>query len=48
LCEQGAKLYLGRPKEGPEEKLSLDRVVKRMGELMGKEIKCVPDRKGYG
>merc|ERR1719189_782852 len=47
LCKKGAKVlacsHLGRPKDGPEEKFSLKPVAKRMGELMGKEIKCAPD-----
>merc|ERR1719284_2223480 len=49
LCKKGAKVlacsHLGRPKDGPEEKFSLKPVAKRMGELMGKEIKCAPDCK---
>jgi len=49
LCEKGAKVlacsHLGRPKDGPEEKFSLKPVAKRMGELMGQEIKCAPDCK---
>jgi len=49
LCQKGAKVlacsHLGRPKEGPEEKFSLKPVAKRMGELMGKDIKCAPDCK---
>lgn len=47
LCEKGAKVlvcsHLGRPKNGPEDKFSLKPVAKRMGELMGKTIKCAPD-----
>merc|ERR1719150_1033001 len=49
LCKKGAKVlacsHLGRPKDGPEEKFSLKPVAKRMGELMGREIKCAPDCK---
>merc|ERR1719409_765039 len=49
LCDKGASViacsHLGRPKEGPEDKFSLKPVAKRMGELMGKEIKCAPDCK---
>jgi phosphoglycerate kinase len=49
LSDRGAKViacsHLGRPKDGPEEKFSLKPVAKRMGELMGKEIKCAPDCK---
>merc|ERR550514_695776 len=49
LCSKGAKVlacsHLGRPKDGPEEKFSLKPVAKKMGELMGKEIKCAPDCK---
>merc|ERR1711933_516409 len=49
LCEKGAKVlacsHLGRPKDGPEEKFSLKPVAKRMGELMSKDITCVPDCK---
>merc|ERR1711981_73885 len=49
LCDKGAKViacsHLGRPKDGPEEKFSLKPVAKRMGELMGKDIRCAPDCK---
>merc|ERR1719336_2810860 len=49
LCKKGAKVlacsHLGRPKDGPEDKFSLKPVAKRMGELMGKDIKCAPDCK---
>merc|ERR1712176_1553716 len=49
LCKQGAKViacsHLGRPKDGPEEKFSLKPVAKKMGALMGKDIKCAPDCK---
>merc|ERR1719409_1413121 len=49
LCDKGASViacsHLGRPKEGPEDKFSLKPVAKRMGELMGKDIKCAPDCK---
>merc|ERR1719401_1509331 len=49
LCGKGAKViacsHLGRPKEGPEEKFSLKPVAKKMGALMGKDIKCAPDCK---
>merc|ERR1719197_770416 len=49
LTDKGAKViacsHLGRPKDGPEEKFSLKPVAKKMGELMGKDIKCAPDCK---
>jgi len=49
LTKKGAKViacsHLGRPKDGPEEKFSLKPVAKRMGEIMGKDIKCAPDCK---
>jgi 3-phosphoglycerate kinase len=48
--EQGAKLilasHLGRPKDKPEEKYSLKPVAKRLGELLGKEIKFANDTIG--
>merc|ERR1719197_1362920 len=49
LTKKGTKViacsHLGRPKDGPEEKFSLKPVAKRMGEIMGKDIKCAPDCK---
>merc|ERR1719197_2450607 len=49
LTDKGAKViacsHLGRPKDGPEEKFSLKPVAKRMGEIMGQDIKCAPDCK---
>jgi len=38
-------IYLDRLKQGLEERCSLKFVVKRVGELMGEEISCVPDCK---
>jgi phosphoglycerate kinase len=48
--KQGGKLilasHLGRPKDKPEEKYSLKPVVKRLSELLGKQIKFAPDAIG--
>jgi len=35
--------HLGRPKDGPEDKFSLGPCAERMGELLGQEVKLVPD-----
>ena len=35
--------HLGRPKDGPEDKLSLGPCAERMGELLGSEVKLAPD-----
>jgi 3-phosphoglycerate kinase len=45
--DHGAKVilasHLGRPKDKPEEKYSLKPVAKRLGELLGKEVKFASD-----
>jgi phosphoglycerate kinase len=47
LKEKGAIVtvcsHLGRPKDGPEDKFSLGPCAERMGELLGQEVKLVPD-----
>jgi phosphoglycerate kinase len=47
LIDHGASVvlasHLGRPKEGPDPKYSLAPVAKRLGELMGMEVKMAPD-----
>jgi len=47
LCSKGAKVmlssHLGRPKSGYEAKFSLAPVTPRLSELLGKEVKLVPD-----
>lgn len=35
--------HLGRPKDGPEDKFSLQPVSARLSELLGKEVKMAPD-----
>jgi len=35
--------HLGRPKSGPEDKFSLGPCAVRMGELLGEEVKLIPD-----
>lgn len=35
--------HLGRPKNGPEEKFSLAPCAKRLGELLGQDVKLAPD-----
>lgn len=35
--------HLGRPKEGPQDDLRLTPCAKRLGELLGKEVKMAPD-----
>jgi phosphoglycerate kinase len=48
--EKGAKLilasHLGRPKGKPDPKYSLAPAAKRLGELLGKEVKLAPDSVG--
>ncbi|HEY3282205.1 MAG TPA: phosphoglycerate kinase [Armatimonadota bacterium] len=50
LAEQGARViivsHLGRPKDGPTDKLRLAPVGKRLSELLGLPVKCVSDSIG--
>ncbi|CAN8077092.1 unnamed protein product [Agarophyton chilense] len=47
LVDNGAKVllssHLGRPKDGPEDKFSLQPVSVRLSELLGKDVKMAPD-----
>ncbi|CAM9739371.1 unnamed protein product [Discosporangium mesarthrocarpum] len=47
LLDKGARValssHLGRPKDGPEDKFSLEPVAGRLTELLGKECKMAPD-----
>ena len=47
LVSKGAKVaacsHLGRPKDGPEDKFSLDPCAARMGELLGSAVTLAPD-----
>merc|ERR1719486_1320722 len=47
LMDKGAKVllasHLGRPKDGPEDKFSLDPVAPRLSELLGTDVKMAPD-----
>eukprot|EP00611_Tribonema_gayanum_P030332 TRINITY_DN83_c0_g2_i4.p1 TRINITY_DN83_c0_g2~~TRINITY_DN83_c0_g2_i4.p1 ORF type:complete len:456 (-),score=190.43 TRINITY_DN83_c0_g2_i4:265-1539(-) len=50
LLAHGARValssHLGRPKDGPEDKFSLDAVAPRLSQLLGVECKMAPDCKG--
>jgi len=52
LQEKGAKVllasHLGRPKDGPEDKFSLNPVAPRLTELLGTEVVMAPDCIGEG
>jgi len=52
LVDKGAKVllssHLGRPKSGPEDKLSLGPVAPRLSELLGKDVMMAPDCIGDG
>jgi len=52
LMEKGAKVllssHLGRPKDGPEDKFSLNPVAPRLSELLGKDVVMAPDCIGDG
>lgn len=50
LLDGGASLvlmsHLGRPKEGPDPQFSLEPVARRLGELLGREVRLAPDCAG--
>ena len=50
LLDGGASLvlmsHLGRPKEGPDPQFSLGTVARRLGELLGREVRLAPDCAG--